>query len=87
MTILTGIGLKTRKAKYKGRRWMGGALLRCRAAGGLFQLRLAEEGRRVSTTNRARSVGLEKGIGSVWNVGFHESNFLFGLELFFSLWA
>ena len=82
MTILTGIGLKTRKAKYKGRRWVGGALLRCRAAGGLFQLRLAEEGRRVSTTNRARSVGLEKGIGSVWNVGFHESNFLFGLELF-----
>ena len=39
---------------------MGGALLSCRAAGGLFQLRLAEEGRRVSTTNRARSVGLEK---------------------------
>ena len=26
MTILTGIGLKTRKAKYKGRRWMGGAV-------------------------------------------------------------
>ena len=46
---------------------MGGAVFRCRAAGGLFQLRLAEEGRRVSTTNRARSVGLEKGIGSVWN--------------------
>lgn len=35
------------------------SLLRCRAAGGLFQLRLAEEGRRVSTTNRARSVGLK----------------------------
>ena len=50
------------------------------AAGGLFQLRLAEEGRRVSTTNRARSVGLEKGIGSVWNVGFQEDNFLFGLR-------
>ena len=62
---------------------MGGALLSCRAAGGLFQLRLAEEGRRVSTTNRARSVGLEKGIGSVWNVGFQENNFLFGLRTFF----
>ena len=57
------------------------------AAGGLFQLRLAEEGRRVSTTNRARSVGLEKGIGSVWNVGIQENNFLFWLRTFFSLWA
>jgi len=38
---------------------MGGAVFRCRAGGGLFQLRLAEEGRRVSTTNRARSVGLK----------------------------
>ena len=66
---------------------MGGALLRCRAAGGLFQLRLAEEGRRVSTTNRARSVGLEKRSGSVWNVGFQEDNFLFGLRTFFSFWA
>ena len=63
------------------------SLLRCRAAGGLFQLRLAEEGRRVSTTNRARSVGLEKGIGSVWNVGLQEDNFIVWVKTFFSLWA
>ena len=67
----------------EGGGWVGRfscSLLRCRAAGGLFQLRLAEEGRRVSTTNRARSVGLEKGIGSVWNVGLQEDNFILRLQ-------
>ena len=78
MTILTGIGLKTRKAKYKGRRWVGGALLSCRAAGGLFQLRLAEEGRRVSTTNRARSVGLQKGMGQFGMLDFRRTIFCLG---------
>ena len=87
MTILTGIGLKTRKAKYEGRRWMGGAVF-------LLALEMSSCWRIIPAAPRwRRSTRLHDKSGTFgWSgkgnwvsleyVWLQENNFLFGLGLF-----